>query len=347
MNLREKLKVLLPEILPANPAESIKGTEIIRLVKLRLKQEYSDATLRYHFSIMCCDPASPIAKVEQGQGYYLRTASPVHSGNRGQVTPYQARLGLMFENQPEVLDLAVARQQKLRAIYFRLLEQQGRQPFLFESSFGEEAPYENVWKCPDLAVVDWELGEHLGDDMQFDPATVAFKRSLGQPLCTLSSVKLKLEVTYNSFREDFYQALSNSTWAQHGELVIAAPLVDEQLVEDLRRLGARHGIAISSLGISRENLDDLPPHWAIQQLSAREFDALEDRLEIHRFTTHGDPRPLNWRQVERVRQDNADFDSLFSWLQRSLADGRAHSYQQFTKLLGEEIIREGRTAKNG
>ena len=68
MNLRDQLKEILPEILPTNPAVAINGTELIRLVKYRLKQEYSDATLRYHFSIMCCDPASPIAKVEQGQG---------------------------------------------------------------------------------------------------------------------------------------------------------------------------------------------------------------------------------------------------------------------------------------
>src|SRR5262245_7145857 len=65
MNLRDQLKEILPEILPANPAEAIKGTELIRLVKYRLRQEYSDATLRYHFSIMCCDPGCPIAKVEQ------------------------------------------------------------------------------------------------------------------------------------------------------------------------------------------------------------------------------------------------------------------------------------------
>lgn len=81
MNLRDQLKEILPEILPPNPAEPIKGTELIRLVKFSLKQEYSDATLRYHFSIMCCDPASPIAKVEQGQGYYLRRTGAGLSGS--------------------------------------------------------------------------------------------------------------------------------------------------------------------------------------------------------------------------------------------------------------------------
>jgi hypothetical protein len=340
MNLREKLKVILPEILPANPAESIKGTELIRLVKLRLKQEYSDATLRYHFSIMCCDPASPIAKVEQGQGYYLRTPSPGHAGNRGQITPYQARLGLMFENQPEVLDLAVARQQKLRAIYFRLAEDVGKFPFIFETSFGSDAPYENVWKCPDAAVVDWELGEHVETNFALAPAMLSFKRHLGLQLFNVSSVKLKLEVTYNSFREDFYQALSNANWAHQGEFVICAPLLDEQLVDDLRRLGTDHGVAISTLGLPMEKLDELPPHWAIMKLSEREFESLQDRLVMQKITTSAHPRPFDWKTLERVRQDNLDFTNLFGWLNRSLADKRAYTYEEYSTLVGNELIRE-------
>lgn len=338
MNLREKLKVILPEILPANPAESIKGTELIRLVKLRLKQEYSDATLRYHFSIMCCDPASPIAKVEQGQGYYLRTASPGHAGNRGQITPSQARLGLLFENQPEVLDLAVSRQQKLRAIFSRLSETAGKFPFSFESSFGAEASYENVWTCPDAAVVDWQMGDYLESSFALAPAMLDFKRRLGIPFFSVSSVKLKLEVTYNSFREDFYQALSNAAWAHQGELVICAPIVDNQLVEDLRRLGTEFGIAISSLGLPLDKLDELPPHWAIMKLSEREFESLEERMQIQKITTNGQAKTFNWSTLERVRQDNTDFDALFNWLSRSLGDKKAYQYDHYVKLTSQELI---------
>jgi hypothetical protein len=46
MNLREQLRNLLPEILPADPADAIKGTELIRLVRLRLGEGYSDSSLR-------------------------------------------------------------------------------------------------------------------------------------------------------------------------------------------------------------------------------------------------------------------------------------------------------------
>ena len=56
MSLRSQLEELLPELLPSDPAQAIKGTELIRLVRLRLGEEYSDASLRYHFSFMASEP---------------------------------------------------------------------------------------------------------------------------------------------------------------------------------------------------------------------------------------------------------------------------------------------------
>jgi hypothetical protein len=340
MNLRDKLKVILPEILPANPDEPIKGTELIRMVKLQLAEEYSDATLRYHFSIMSLDPAAPIAKVVQGQGYYLRTLA-MTSGGQGHVTPFQAKLGLLYENQPEILDLALARQHKLRAIFSRQAENLGQFAFRFESSFGAEAPYENVWKCPDAAVVDWQMGEAVDGSFRLDPDVLTLKRQLGLPAFSITSVKLKLQVSYNSVREDFFQALSNASWANQGELVIAAPLEDEQLLEDLRSLGTEYGLGISTLGITMDSLDNLPPHWAIPQLSEREFEALQERLNPKRVTAATKPRPFSWPVLERIRHDNSDFHTLLAWIQRCLKDGKAHTFAEYVKLSGAELLKEG------
>ena len=93
MSLRQQLSEILPDILPASPKEATKGTELIRMVRLRLEGEYSDASLRYHFSIMSCDPASPIAKVEKGQGYYRRAAPvPALAGAQDLLSMTQGRL---------------------------------------------------------------------------------------------------------------------------------------------------------------------------------------------------------------------------------------------------------------
>ena len=52
MSLRQQLTDILPTLLPSNPVEAIKGTELIRVTRLQLTGNYSDASLRYHFSIM-------------------------------------------------------------------------------------------------------------------------------------------------------------------------------------------------------------------------------------------------------------------------------------------------------
>ncbi|MES2708111.1 MAG: hypothetical protein V4726_16075 [Verrucomicrobiota bacterium] len=327
MNLRDHLSEILPEILPSNPAESIKGTELIRLVKFRLQQEYSDATLRYHFSIMCCDPGSPIAKVEQGQGYYLRRA-PAGGTPAGSATLAQARLGLLFETTPERVDRAVARALKFRAIYARDMEIAGRFPFVFESSFGPGAPYENVWKCPDAAIIDWETGEVTEQGLVLSPRLLEWKRSMGVMPFRISSVKLTVSITYDHFREDFFQAVSHAHWGHAGELVICAPIRDEQLAEDLRQLGTEYGIGITVYNLTEEALDDLPCGERIPEMSAREFEALQGRLLRQRLTSPR-TRPLEWRKIEQVRQGNAEFQALFSWVQQCLHDGRAYPWRDF------------------
>ena len=100
MSLRQQLTDILPNILPSSPTEATKGTELIRLVRLRLEGDYSDASLRYHFSIMSCDPASPIAKVEKGQGYYRRTAPvPALAGAQDLLSMTQGRLDAFAGDQ--------------------------------------------------------------------------------------------------------------------------------------------------------------------------------------------------------------------------------------------------------
>lgn len=335
MTLRDQLNDILPEILRPNPAESIKGTELIRLVKFRLRQEYSDATLRYHFSIMCCDPGSPIAKVEQGQGYYLR--KPVIAG--GSVTMTQAKLGMLFESDADVVNQAAARQQKFRAIYARDMENSGRFPFLFNSSFAPGAPYENVWKCPDAVIVDWDSGIISDQGLKLSARELELKRAMGVQPFRLSSVKLKVEVTHDSFREDFFQALSNARWSHGGELIIAAPLKDEELAEQLRQLGTEFGIGIVCYGIEIDALDDLRPSYEIPDMTSREFEALEKRLHRQRITT-ARPRNIDWRLIEHVRTDNAEFQELFHWLSRSLAESRAYTWREYCRL-ANHLLEDG------
>lgn len=329
MNLRDQLKEILPDILPRNPAQAIKGTELIELVKHRLKQEYSDATLRYHFSIMSCDPSSPIAKVEQGQGYYLRTAT-IHTMN-------SARNLFRGEGSGEGLDpggpefaLAMERAAKFRAVVQRYLESVRQLPFAFEESFSVEAGA-NRWRVPDLAVIDWLTAE--SDAPAMDKHKLEVHRRMGESPLRITAVKLRLALDHAGVLEDLYQCLSASSWANVGELIVAAPIEDPRLAEEVSRFAARHGIGVISFGITGDVLDDMPEPAVIENLGEREFDSLLGHfLSIRRHSVPAAGRDHDWQHVTASAAANPDFARFEKWISRCLLEERIISAREFEEL---------------
>lgn len=318
MSLRKQLNDVLPDYLPANPKEAIKGTELIRLLRMRLEGNYSDASLRYHFSIMSCDPTSPIAKVEKGQGYYRRTAPvPALSSAQEIFSQYQGRLDDMAGDQDEV-DHALMRIRKFRAIVNKWCDVNGRFPFAFREPFGADAPIGNLWKFPEMLLVDWESGD--GDEG--DRTMLKLKSQLGLPPFRLHAARLRILPAHHSFREDFFQTLSASVWAQGGELIYAAPIEDEALAESIRRLGTSFGIGVTTFGLTAEILDDLPRPANIINAHPRETEALMEKLDVTRVSAVKSRPHIDWTALESIRGDSADVDKLLGWLSESAEAGR-------------------------
>lgn len=314
MSLRKQLNEALPEILPANPKDAIKGTELIRLIRLRIDGNYSDASLRYHFSIMSCDPGSPIAKVEKGQGYYRRTAPvPVLSSAQEILSLSQGRLDDIGPDK-EVIDIALMRVKKFRAIVHRWAEVNGRQPFIFREPFTANAPVGNLWKFPEMLLVDWEGA------MDRDEADHVFKvkQQLNLPSFKLIAARLRIQAGIHSFREDFFQALSSSEWANGGEIFYAEPIQDEALADAYRRLNSTFGIGVTSFGLDPLMLDELPRPAEILNAQPRETEALMDRLDINRIAK-AELRPhIDWSALDSVRNDTEEINKLFNWLSEGI-----------------------------
>ena len=327
MSLRKQLSDILPTLLPSNPSEAIKGTELIRLVRLQLSGNYSDASLRYHFSIMSCDPASPIAKVEKGQGYYRRSAPvPVLSGAQELVSLSQGRLDDLTSDRKAV-DHALERLKKFRAIVRRFSELNGRFPFEIRAAFAAGAPLGNLWKFPDLVVVDWETGGAPYEDHALDPRMLSLKQRLGLPPFRLSATRLRIQPSLHSFREDFFQTLSASIWTQGAELIYAAPVEDEALADGLRALNATFGVGISSFGLSIETLDDLPRAANILNAHPRETEALMERVQFDRIAAPRQRQHIDWTLLEALRRENEEIDALVEWLCSCIESGKAQPFQ--------------------
>jgi hypothetical protein len=327
MSLRSQLTEILPAILPPNPSESIKGTELIRLVRLQIDGNYSDASLRYHFSIMSCDPSAPLAKVEKGQGYYRRTAeAPALSGARELLALTQGRLDDLTGDQPSI-DNALLRVLKFRAVLTRHFETNGLFPFPFIGAFTQNSPIGNLWRFPDLVLVNWETGEPPEEEMALDSAMLSLKQRLGLPPFRLAAARLRIVPTLQSYREDFFQTLAISHWAQAGELLYAAPIEDEALAEGLRRLAARYGIGVTSFGLDPADLDELPQPGHILNATPRETEAIMARIEIHRLAAPAPRSHLDWTELDSLRRESPEARALVEWLDSCLEARRAEPFR--------------------
>jgi hypothetical protein len=308
MSLREQLRDLLPQILPPNPSDAIKGTELIRLVRLRLKDEYSDATLRYHFSILCYDPGSPIAKVDQGQGYYLRLNQPETANG-------SSARGL-FDGRDTTADLSRARLARFSAIVERHSLHGSRFPF----ALGERSASD--WELPNLILTDWDYATDQEDSAKLDEHLMRIKRHLGASVVTLSAVHLKLHTSLETCHADFFQALSVSGWANQGHMFLAEKVSDEALVEALRALGHHHGIGITSFGMELSLLDEMPAPDDIRRMSLAEFETLQTMLKIQRISAAAHRPQLEWQQLTALRRKHESVAALLEWLDDCLEKGQ-------------------------
>ena len=327
MSLRKQLNEILPALLPNNPAEAIKGTELIRLARRNLAGNYSDASLRYHFSIMSCDPASAIAKVEKGQGYYRRSEPlPALSGAQELLAWTQGRLDDLSGNETTV-DNAMLRIRKFRAVVTRYYEINGRFPFAFRDPFAATSPIGNLWKYPELVLVDWETGGSPDEEMSLDDSMLALKQRLGLAPFRLHSARLRLLPSLMTYREDFFQALSVSMWAQGGELIYAGPVEDEALADGLRKLSSTYGVGVVSFGLTAEVLDELPRPAQILNAHPKETEAIMSKLEIHRIAPVQSRPHLDWAALGSMRTESEEADKLMRWLTNCIEARRAEPFK--------------------
>ncbi len=300
MSLREQLRDILPQILPASPVEAIKGTELIRLVRHKLPDDYSDATLRYHFSILSYDPSSPIAKVDQGQGYYLRLGR-----TDARDEPVNLR---MFDGDAPEESFVSLRCARFRAVVERHSVHGGRYPFSLTR--GPEAH----WELPDLIITDWDFETDQDGAPRLDETMLNLKRHLGVSTVDLTAAQLRLGITLESCDADFFQALSATRWSNHGEILIAEKVSDEALVESLRHLGHQYGIGVTSFGLELDLLDELPLPEEIRRMNAAEFESLQTLLKVQRISVGSRRSHLDWQHMAALKSKHESVSRMLTWL---------------------------------
>jgi len=103
------------------------------------------------------------------------------------------------------------------------------------------------WLHPDLVGVSFPVEE-------WEEEVLDFSKEIGVTTIRLCSFELKKELNFCNLRESFFQAVSNSSWANEGYLVAAEIDKDEEFQFELKRLSTSFGIGIVRLDI--DNPDD-------------------------------------------------------------------------------------------
>ena len=289
MGLREKLNEILPTLLPEKAEQAIKGKELIARVRAVLGDAYSDHSLRSQFSFIALDPESCLARVENGQGYYLRSDEDapslqnVFGGNAGGDTMLHRAMALAV----------------------RLYDTAGQGVFVYPVD-GEES-----WGHPDLVAVEGPAGawdeegayimEGEQDELSFRAICVGFAED------------------EESCRQAFFRALACGQWAQECELLLLPGAANE---DELTDLAARYGVGIRCLDADEPALEAMPRADEIFRLSTDDARTLLASLPQTTLA-----RPRHRELSTRAAAAMPDTAVVLQWARGCTQRGRVESFE--------------------
>lgn len=150
----------------------------------------------------------------------------------------------------------------------------------------------NEWIHPDI------VGFYLPLD-DWRPDVIEFNRLSDNNSLRLFSFEMKKSLTKANYREAYFQAVSNSSWAHEGYLVAAEILQDDEFLAELERLA-------SSFGIGIIHLDPADIDSSSILYPARGRDALD------------------WETINKLCEQNPDFEKFLQDVKIDFESKRIH-----------------------
>ena len=289
MGLREKLNEILPSLLPQSAETAIKGKELIARVRAVLGDEYSDHSLRSQFSFIALDPDSCLARVENGQGYYLRS--------EGDEQNLQSVFGGNAEGETAL--------HKAMALAVRLYDTAGQGVFVYP------VDEEESWGHPDLVAVQWPAGawdEEGAYIMEGEVSELSFR-----------SICVGFAEDEESCRQAFFRALACGQWAQESELLLLPGAANE---DELTDLATRYGVGIRCLDADEDALEAMPRADEIFRLSTDDARTLLASLPQTTLA-----RPRHRALSTRAAAAMPDTAVVLQWAHGRAERGRVESFE--------------------
>ncbi len=120
---------------------------------------------------------------------------------------------------------------------------------------------ECMWNYPDIVGVYFPYNKYFPYN-GYKEETLKFLHHTGQEKHKLFSFELKKELSFSNLKESYFQAVSNSTWANEGYLVVFEEIKDkykDKVLDELKRLNQSFGIGVIKLESEISNSKILLP----------------------------------------------------------------------------------------
>ncbi|WQV47405.1 hypothetical protein KVJ66_00500 [Helicobacter pylori] len=112
------------------------------------------------------------------------------------------------------------------------------------------------WNYPDIVGVYFPYNKYFPYN-GYEEETLKFLHHTGQKRHKLFSFELKTSIGFPNLKESYFQAVSNSTWANEGYLVVFK--IEDEVLGELRRLNQSFGIGVIKLESEISNSKILLP----------------------------------------------------------------------------------------
>lgn len=161
----------------------------------------------------------------------------------------------------------------------------------------------NKWIHPDI------VGLHFPE---YSQESLELLKHLGKLPCLLFSFELKVKLTLSNIKQYYFQAVSNSSWANEGYLVFLHWNEEEELREELERLNQAFGIGVIKLDAKKPECSKVVfSAKRKDELDTKTIDLLVKQNEKFRIFIKNISYKLNFANSIYDNENFGDYDRVY------------------------------------
>ena len=186
---------------------------------------------------------------------------------------------------------------------------------IYHEKSKREEKGKNKWLHPDMVGIYYPFGE-------YEKETLDLYSVVEENPYKIFSFELKKEIDFSNIRECYFQAVSNSSWASEGYLVVEKMDEDAEFIDELRRLNNAFGI-----GVIKLNAENISQSEIVFRATSR--------------------KNLDWDTINTLIKENTDFKQFIKDIRLDSSDtderirGKYDEYFEDDDDAREYAIKEG------